>query len=76
MKNVSKIAKSFRLEEDTIKMLDKLVEIHQQLMTESIANVYSVVPSKKLNRTDILELAIRKEYLYATGDKDFTDLKQ
>ncbi|MBD3107502.1 hypothetical protein IEO70_03915 [Bacillus sp. AGMB 02131] len=50
-----KISKNFRLEEDTIKKIDELVEYHQKEMAKNF-------PSIKVNRTTVIETLVGAAY--------------
>lgn len=51
-----KVARSFRLEDLTLKKLDSLVAHYDEV------NAYCSPVKNKVNRTDILELLINQEY--------------
>lgn len=61
-----KISKNFRLEEETIKKIDELVEYHQVELAKNY-------PSIKVNRTTVIETLVDAAYSAMIFQKEKTN---
>jgi hypothetical protein len=63
-----KMKKQFRLEEETVDKLNKLVKFNQELMNDRVQNTDELIPKKAVTMTDVIEYLISKEYGRFVGE--------